>query len=118
MSLSEKITGLMNAVRDTTRTSNKLSLDDASSLLYKFFGIERITITHATILNELKSPGIYSGKGAYLTGKPGIVANDDDVKILVFQAIPYYPVQIFWFKDEVWVRCWKINSWESWTKLG
>lgn len=118
MSVSEKMTRLMNAVRGVTRTSSKLSFDDASSLLQKFIGVERIAISRMTLINELKSPGIYSGTGALLTGKPGIVANDDDVKILVFQVVPGYPVQIFWFKDEVWARCWKNNSWKSWTRLG
>ena len=108
----------MNAVRGVTRTSSKLSFDDASSLLQKFIGVERIAISRATPVNVLKSPGLYSGTGAFLSGKPGIVANDDAVKILVFQSVPGYPVQIFWFKDEVWARCWKNNSWKSWTRLG
>lgn len=64
MSLSEKMTGLMNAVRSVTGGDSKLSVDDATKKLNQISGFRDNGIITTGSANDLQETGMYATHGA------------------------------------------------------
>ena len=64
MSISEKMSGLMNAVRGVTGLSSKLSIDEATSALSQVGGFIDHGVIFAGDANDLTETGMWSNHGA------------------------------------------------------
>ena len=119
MSFNDEMTGLMNAVRQQTGTSDKLSLHEAAALLKDFKGLRKNDIFQGIELtSNLTEPGWYHSAGRYLWGKPANVANQDDVEVAVIKDSKNNVAQLFFVNGIVWGRALVSNNWTSWNKLG
>ena len=118
MSLNDEMTGLMNAVRQQTGTSDKLSLDEAAALLKDFKGLRKNDIQYGELTSNLTEPGWYHSAGRYLSGKPANVADQDDVEVAVIKDSKNNVAQLFFVNGIVWGRALVSNNWTPWNKLG
>lgn len=130
MSVSEKMTGLMNAVRGTSGVSSKLDVDDATSLINQ---IARINITlkgHAADLDAIDdgvSPSLAFIAQDAKTFSPWVSATDSHVPVdgrkwLVFSTgkkeIRKWQLALSDNPVELYSRCWIDDPWTDWKKLG
>lgn len=118
MSISDTMIGLMNAVRQQTGTSDKLSLHEAAALLKDFKGLRKNDIQRMEQTSNLTEPGWYHSVGGYLSGKPANVANQDDVEVTVIKDSKNNVAQLFFVNGIVWGRALVSNNWTPWNKLG
>ena len=116
VSLSETMTAMMTAVRNTTGTTNKLSIVDATNLLTSFNGIKVLRIKVA--LNYFRDNGCYSAIGRLVSNKAGIVANDEPMIIVNMTPVENFTVQIMLTHDNFWMRSFYTDKWSSWKQIG
>lgn len=122
MSLSEKMTELMNAVRNVADKANvKLSVDDATKVLsivsagLPFRWQQRV---YETPLNNLTQEGFYYGTGLPFTNKPRGIQSSDKLKVIVLNPTGDDATQFCLVNGALWKRDNFNNSWTDWKKLG
>ena len=116
MTISETMKDHMNAVRDVTGVSGLLNMAMATDALKNFNGFKQIK--EAINANGFVDNGVYFSTGVYVSGKPGLVDNDDDIILINLTPDDTYTVQVFLTKDNYYVRSLIKNKWSSWNKLG
>lgn len=109
---------LMNSVRKVTQTDQALKISDAIALLSSYEGTKIVNIGAASVASNLTTPARYYTTGAFLSGKPANVANDDRIQLDVIQDKNGNLAQLFFVNNVVWARRNNADGWSDWTKLG
>lgn len=109
---------LMNSVRKVTQTDQALKISDAIALLSSYEGTKIVNINSARTASDLTTPARYYTTGAFLSGKPANVANDDRIQLDVIQDKNGNLAQLFFVNNVVWARRNNADGWSDWTKLG
>lgn len=138
MSLSEKLTNLMNSIRGLSNASDKLSLDDATNLLIAYKALKgdpftiQISKFQAYDANAIPGSGIFWISTGTINGNSvDIGKGNDGVKY-------HYPINGQWWylinlKDNftnafqiaitqagthIYMRSYQAGAWQGWNKLG
>lgn len=126
MSLSEKMTGLMNAVRGVSGLSGELSVDEATSALNQVSGFVDHGVIFAGDANNLTETGMWSNRGTVsnspVLGQWGVFAVYAPSKGKDFVKQEWTSIN----NTATYVRIYDPGidsetgkgSWTAWTKLG
>lgn len=116
MTVSDRLTALMDAVRKASGTTKRLSFVEATNII-NIFPIPCITSNGGTRINDLKTTAIYVGKGINFTGKPTAMNADYTCFVFVFSPTPTSSIQTFWGDRVIWQRQLNNGNWSEWKKV-